>query len=572
MEKGIGASSGFGIGRAFIYKQQALTINRTPAAADEAKQEIEQYQAAKAAAQQQISQIKTRAASILDAGDAKVFDAHLNLLKDPSLDKRVVKYINEKQYRAEYAVEQVKNELFSMFQMMENAVMKERALDIEDVCTRVIYCLKGMSLPTLSELSEGTIVIAENLTPSDTVQMDVTKVVGIIVEAGGRTSHTAIMARSLEIPAVVGAKQMTERAKNGQMICLDGDEGEIYIDPDSEIQARFKQLRQAYLEDQEALRHYSTVASNTVDGRTVEICANIGNFIDADSSMKFGPNGVGLFRTEFLYMGKSDWPTEEAQYEEYKKVAQLMQDKATIIRTLDIGGDKELCYIDFGKEDNPFLGWRAMRMCLDRTDVLKTQFRAILRASAHGKLMIMYPMIISTTEVKRANALLDEVKAALRAEQVPFDEAIQVGIMVETPAAAVISDQLIKYVDFFSIGTNDLTQYTLAVDRGNEKIADLYTPYHPAVLRLIKMVVDASHQAGKWTGMCGELAGEPELTKLLIGIGLDELSMTASSILKVRKNVVNIHYEDARQFAQKALNMETAEEVLALTKEIVQET
>jgi phosphotransferase system enzyme I (PtsI) len=424
-----------------------------------------------------------------------------------------------------------------------------------------------MTVPTLADLEADTIVIAENLTPSDTVQMDVSKVAGIIIEAGGRTSHTAIMARSLEIPAVVGAKGMTSQADSGQLICLDGETGEIYIEPNDAVLEQFEQMRSNYLETMAELRKYATADSYTIDGRSVEICANIGNYTDADNSMKFGPNGVGLFRTEFLYMGKSNWPTEAEQFEEYKKVAELMQDRATIIRTLDIGGDKALSYIDFGKEDNPFLGWRAMRMCLDKTDVLKTQFRAILRASAYGKLMIMYPMIISTTEVKRANALLEEAKASLKAENLPFDDAIQVGIMIETPAAAITADSLIKYVDFFSIGTNDLTQYTLAVDRGNEKIADLYTPYHPAVLRLIKMVVDASHRAGKWTGMCGELAGEANLTKLLIGIGLDELSMSASAILKVRKNVVNIHYEEAKQLAQSALNMETAEAVLALMNE-----
>ncbi|MBS7525927.1 phosphoenolpyruvate--protein phosphotransferase [Fusibacter paucivorans] len=567
MEKGIGASSGYGIGRAFIYKQQQLTIDKTPIEPDEVKREIESYHSAKTLATQQILKIKVRASLILKASEAKVFDAHLNVLKDPGLDKRVIKYIQDKQYRAAYAVSLVQDELFNMFQMMENAVMKERALDIKDVCTRIIYCLKGMTLPTLSDLEANTIVIAENLTPSDTVQMDVSKVVGIIVEAGGRTSHTAIMARSLEIPAVVGAKSMTALAENGQFVCLDGESGEICIEPDDAMKEMFEQKRLDYLEAMTELRKYATTASNTVDGRNVEICANIGNASDAGNSMKFGPNGVGLFRTEFLYMGKSNWPSEDEQFEEYKKVAELMQDKATIIRTLDIGGDKELSYIDFGKEENPFLGWRAMRMCLDKTDVLKTQFRAILRASAYGKLMIMYPMIINVTEVKRANALLEEVKASLKAENLPFDEAIQVGIMIETPAAAVTADSLIKYVDFFSIGTNDLTQYTLAVDRGNEKIADLYTPYHPAVLRLIKMVVDASHKAGKWTGMCGELAGEANLTKLLIGIGLDELSMTASSILSVRKNVVNIHYEEAKKLAQKALNMETAEAVLALMNE-----
>ncbi|MDK2865726.1 MAG: phosphoenolpyruvate-protein phosphotransferase system enzyme [Clostridiales bacterium] len=567
MEKGIGASSGYGIGRAYLYKQQALAIDQTLIAPDEAEREIESYHSAKTLATQQVIKVKVRASVILKASEAKVFDAHLSVLKDPGLDKRVIKYIQDKHYRAAYAVTLVQDELFNMFQMMDNAVMKERALDIKDVCTRIVYCLNGMTVPTLADLEADTIVIAENLTPSDTVQMDVSKVAGIIIEAGGRTSHTAIMARSLEIPAVVGAKGMTSQADSGQLICLDGETGEIYIEPNDAVLEQFEQMRSNYLETMAELRKYATADSYTIDGRSVEICANIGNYTDADNSMKFGPNGVGLFRTEFLYMGKSNWPTEAEQFEEYKKVAELMQDRATIIRTLDIGGDKALSYIDFGKEDNPFLGWRAMRMCLDKTDVLKTQFRAILRASAYGKLMIMYPMIISTTEVKRANALLEEAKASLKAENLPFDDAIQVGIMIETPAAAITADSLIKYVDFFSIGTNDLTQYTLAVDRGNEKIADLYTPYHPAVLRLIKMVVDASHRAGKWTGMCGELAGEANLTKLLIGIGLDELSMSASAILKVRKNVVNIHYEEAKQLAQSALNMETAEAVLALMNE-----
>ena len=566
MFTGIAASSGYGKGRAFVYKQQKLVIDETPIKAEDVEREIESFQAAKEEARTQIQKIKDKAQELLTEEESKVFDAHLMLLEDPSLAKRVMKNIRDKLIKAEYALDIVEKELYDMFQCMENEVMKERCIDIRDVCTRVLYILKNLKMATLNDLGENTIIVAENLTPSDTMQMDVSKVAAIIVDMGGRTSHVAILARSLEIPAVVGTKEATKKIQNGQVLWLDGNKGHVLLNPTQTEIDLFEKEREAFNQRQQDLKKYSSMESNTLDGRNVEICANIGSYLDANVSMKYGPDGVGLFRTEFLYMGRRDCPTENEQFIEYKKVAELMKGKATIIRTLDIGGDKELEYIDFGEETNPFLGWRAIRICLDKTEILKTQFRAILRASAFGKLRIMYPMIISTTEVKKANGILQEAKEELRMEGIAFDEEIEVGIMVETPAAALIADALIKYVDFFSIGTNDLAQYTLAVDRGNEKIANLYAPYHPAILRLVKMVVDASHKAGKWTGMCGELAGAEAFTKVLVGIGLDELSMTASSILRVRKNLVNLSYEEAQRFAKKVLDLETAEDVLSLTQ------
>lgn len=567
MITGIAASSGYCKGRAFVYEQQKLAIDETPISAKDVEREIEKFRAAKEAAGEQIVKIRERAQKLLTEEECKVFDAHLMLLEDPSLDKRVIKYIGDKLIKAEYALDLTEKELYELFQCMENEVMKERCIDIRDVCTRILYLLKNLKIDALSDLEENTIVVAENLTPSDTVQMDLSKVAAIVTDMGGRTSHVAIIARSLEIPAVVGAKEATKKIRNGQTLWLDGNQGRILLEPShSEIEL-FESERKAFDQRQKELKKYASMESHTLDGRSVEICANIGSYPDAGASMKFGPDGVGLFRTEFLYMGRHDWPTEKEQFNEYKKVAELMKDRATIIRTLDIGGDKALEYIDFGEEENPFLGWRAIRVCLDKTEIFKTQLRAILRASAFGKIKIMYPMIINTAEIQKANTILHEAKEELRREKVVFDEGIETGIMVETPAAALTADVLIKYVDFFSIGTNDLTQYTLAVDRGNEKITDLYAPYHPAVLRLIKMVADASHKAGKWTGMCGELAGSDEFTKVLVGIGLDELSMTASSILKVRKNVVNIKYNEAKQIAEKVLKMETAEDVLHYVQE-----
>lgn len=560
--EGLAVSEGYGIGTAYVYRQSEPMIDKGSILPQDTESEFDRFLQAKEDAGKEITEIMEKASQILSEEEAKVFKAHLLVLKDPKLQKDVKKAIETKLVKADNALEMVMEQLVAMLRGLKNEMMRERALDIQDVCTRMLYILTGTERADLSDIGEDTIVVANNLTPSDTMQMDISKVAGLVVEMGGRTSHTSILARSLEIPAVVGVPNAVESIATGQHLRVDGMKGDIWGTMTQEEERVFTSQMDDFNKKRAELEKYSKMESVTRDGREVEICANIGSFADCRTGYKYGLDGVGLFRTEFLYMGKRNWPAEEDQFIEYKKVAELMGDKGVIVRTLDIGGDKDLSYFDFGEEENPFLGWRAIRMCLDKKEIFKTQLRAILRASAFGKLRIMYPMVSAVGEVRKANAILEEAKEELRKDNMDFDVDIEVGIMVETPAAAMVADKLIKYVDFFSIGTNDLTQYTLAVDRGNDKIANLYRPYHPAVLRLIKRVVDASHHAGKWTGMCGEFAGSEPFTDLLVGMGLDELSMSASSVLKIRKNLVNMTYSDARQVAERVLDMETAQEVI----------
>jgi phosphotransferase system enzyme I (PtsI) len=560
--EGLAVSEGYGIGTAYVYKQNELVIDKSSILPENTELEFGRFLQAKDDAGKEISEIIEKASQILSEEEAKVFKAHMLVLKDPKLQKDVKKTIETKLVKVDNALEMVMDQLVAMFSNLKNEMMRERALDIQDVCTRMLYILTGTERVSLSDIRDNTIIVANNLTPSDSMQMDISKVAGLVVEMGGRTSHTSILARSLEIPAVVGVSNAIESIITGEAIKVDGIKGEVWGEMTEEENRVFAAEMNEFKRKKGELEKFSKMESVTKDGRIVEICANIGSYIDCKSGYKYGLDGVGLFRTEFLYMGKRNWPTEEEQFIEYKRVAELMGDKGVIVRTLDIGGDKELSYFDFGEEENPFLGWRAIRMCLDKKDIFKTQLKAILRASAFGKLRIMYPMVSAVNEVKKANEILEEAKEELRRDNIDFDVNIEVGIMVETPAAAMVADKLIKYVDFFSIGTNDLTQYTLAVDRGNDKIANLYRPYHPAVLRLIKRVVDASHDAGKWTGMCGEFAGSEPFTDLLVGIGLDELSMSASSVLKIRKNLVNMNYAEARKVAEKVLDMETAEEII----------
>jgi phosphotransferase system enzyme I (PtsI) len=558
---GLPVSEGYGIGTAYVYKQKELIINKDNILPEEAETEFERFLQAKEIAGKEIQELVERVSKLLSEEEAKVFKAHLLVLNDPTLQKEVKNTIDKKSVKAEHALEKVMEQFVAVLAASKNEMMRERAYDIQDVCTRILYIITGTERATLGNLQDNTIVVANNLTPSDTMQMDISKVAGLVVEIGGRTSHTSILARSLEIPAVVGIPNALELIKTGDQLKVDGIKGDIWGTMTEEENRILIADQDEFNKKKAELEKYSKMESITLDGRNIEICANIGSYADFKAGEKYGLDGIGLFRTEFLYMGKRNWPSEDEQFIEYKKVAELMGNKGVIVRTLDIGGDKELSYFDFDEEENPFLGWRAIRMCLDKVDIFKTQLKAILRASAFGKLRIMYPMVCAVEELKKANEILEEVREELNADNIDYDKNIEVGIMVETPAAAMISDKLIKYVDFFSIGTNDLTQYTLAVDRGNDKIANLYRPYHPAVLRLIKKVVDASHDAGKWTGMCGEFAGSELFTEVLIGIGLDELSMSASSVLKIRKNLVEMNYENAKSTAEKVLDMETAEEI-----------
>ncbi|AEE91139.1 PEP-protein phosphotransferase of PTS system (enzyme I) [Tepidanaerobacter acetatoxydans Re1] len=561
MIKGIAASPGIEIGKAHVIKPQEVVINTASITREAVDEEIKKLEEAICASKLQLEQIKQKTEKELSRDKAEIFDAHLMILEDPVFLDEIKSKIKTELITADNATAQVVKKYIETFEDMKNAYMKERSVDIKDVGSRIIKNVLGITSDSFS-FTERVIIIARDLTPSDTAQMDKDKVLAFATDMGGRTSHTAIMARSLEIPAVVGLKNITDKVKDGDIVVIDGNDGIVYINPDDSILQKYKKLKQDYLEYRKKLKELKELPAETSDKlRKVEISANIGTPKDVKGAIENGAEGVGLYRTEFLYMDRETLPTEEEQFNAYREVIEKMAPRPIIIRTLDIGGDKKLTYLDMPEELNPFLGWRAIRMCLDRPSILKTQLRAILRASAYGNAKIMYPMVSGTEEVRRANAILNEAKQELKAEGIPFDENLEVGIMVEIPSAAITADILAKEVDFFSIGTNDLIQYTLAVDRMNEHISYLYEPLHPAVLRLIKNVIDASHKAGKWTGMCGEMAGDTSATAILLGMGLDEFSMSASSIPQVKKIIRSLTYDEAKQIAEKALSMNEADEI-----------
>lgn len=555
--KGVAVSSGYAIGTVLKLEKAELIPSDNAITADQVDAEKKRFSDAITEA---LSQYKTMIDEANDPEKTGIFEAHMGILEDPALLDMTTTHI-EGLENAEQALSGALEEISAMFSALDDEYLKERVADYRDVCGRLMHILKGVPLVSLANLSDNVVVIAKDLAPSDTATMDIRHVLGFATDLGGRTSHTAIMARNMEIPAVVGAGNITEKLKNGDMVIVDGSDGDVILCPDEDTIAHYKAKQEAFIQEKKDLEALRGLPAMTTDNHHVELAANVGSVAETEVAVDKGADAIGLFRTEFLYMDNTHFPTEEEQFAAYKNTAVAMEGKPVIIRTLDIGGDKSLSYYKFPVEENPFLGWRAIRLCLDRTDIFKTQLRAILRASAFGKIRIMYPMIISVTEVKKANALLEECKNELRAEGQAFDEKIETGIMVETPAAALTADILAKYVDFFSIGTNDLTQYTLAVDRGNEKIQNLYNTYHPGVLRNIKMVIDASHKEGKWTGMCGEFAGETKATKMLLGMGLDEFSMSASSIARVKKIVRGATFAEAQKVAAKALSLETPEEV-----------
>ena len=490
------------------------------------------------------------------------------MANDPELLSQTTDKIKSESVNAAYAFDEVSNMFIMMFESMDNEYFRERAADIKDIKKRILAHLLGVKVNDPSTIDEQVVIIAEDLTPSDTAQLDRNFVKGFATNIGGRTSHSAIMARSLENPAVVGTKTILEDVKDGDMIILDGLEGNVIVNPTAEQVAHYEEVAKQY-EAQKAewakLKNEKTVSK---DGQHVELAANIGTPKDVEGVLANGGEAVGLYRTEFLYMGRDNFPTEEEQFEAYKAVLEAMGDKPVVVRTLDIGGDKELPYLHLPKEMNPFLGYRAIRLCLDDTDLFRTQLRALLRASAYGKLRIMFPMIATLNEFRSAKALLLEEKAKLVAEGVTVSEEIEVGMMVEIPSAAVLADQFAKEVDFFSIGTNDLIQYTMAADRMNEKVSYLYQPYNPSILRLVKMVIDAAHKEGKWTGMCGEMAGDQTAIPLLLGLGLDEFSMSATSILPARSLISKLSKAEMADLAAEALNKSTVEEVIELVESI----
>lgn len=561
---GIAASSGIAIAKAYRLETPDLAAEKRAVADVEA--EVARLEAAVAKAKEELEAIKQHALEKLGEDKAAIFAAHLLVLDDPELLNPIKEKIQTERVNAEYALDETASFFISMFEAMDNEYMKERAADIRDVTKRVLAHLLGVTISNPSLISEEVVIIAEDLTPSDTAQLNRQYVKGFATDIGGRTSHSAIMARSLEIPAVVGTKTVTAEVKNGDIVIVDGLDGQVIINPSPELLAQYEQKRARY-EAQKAewakLVHEATV---TADGIHVELAANIGTPDDVKGALANGAEGIGLYRTEFLYMGRSELPTEDEQFVAYKTVLEQMNGKPVVVRTLDIGGDKELPYLQLPKEMNPFLGFRAIRLCLEMQDMFRTQLRALLRASVHGNLKIMFPMIATLDEFRQAKAILLEEKEALLRQGVAVADGIEVGMMVEIPAAAVMADQFAKEVDFFSIGTNDLIQYTMAADRMNERVAYLYQPYNPAILRLISHVIDAAHREGKWVGMCGEMAGDPIAIPILLALGLDEFSMSATSILPARAQLKQLAKEEAARIKETVLSLGTAEEVVSFVK------
>ena len=565
MLKGIPASAGVSIAKA--YKLESPKVEIVKKEGDPAI-EVEKFNAALEKTKTDIEGVKERAAARLSEEELAVFDAHLMMAGDPEFASQIVGMIENDKVNAEYAADTVANQMVAMFESMDNDYFRERAADIKDVTYRLKCNLLGLTIPDLSSISEDSIIVAYDLTPSDTAQLN-TFVKGFATSIGGKTSHSAIMANSLEIPAVVGCGDILSAVEHGDTLILDALDGEVFVNPDEETIKKYEAKAKAYAEEKEALKVLVNAESVTTDGHKVELAGNIGGFKDVEGVLKNGGEGVGLFRTEFLYMDNDHFPTEEEQFEAYKAVLEGMQGRRVVVRTLDIGGDKKLSYFEFPEEMNPFLGYRAIRLCLDRTDIFRTQLRALIRASVYGRLCIMFPMIATVKEFCDAKAIYEEEKAKLIAEGVKVADNIEVGMMVEIPAAAVNADNFAKHADFFSIGTNDLIQYSMAADRMSEHVSYLYQPYNPSVLRLIKMTIDGAHKEGKWAGMCGAMAGEPYAVPLLLGMGLDEFSMSATQILKARKMVNGLSKDEAAKLADEALKLATAEEVLDLVKKAV---
>ena len=533
MKKGIAASKGYAIGKVFLQENEEIVINDTKIT--DIGAEKEKMQKALDDSKAQLEIIKVKAEKEMGAEKADVFEAHITLLDDPEFTGAMISEIENNSLNGLKAIESVSNTFIAIFESMDNEYMRERAADIKDVSKRILSNFAGKGGDSFSITENNTIVVAHDLTPSDTAGLDRTKVVGFITDIGGRTSHAAIMARTLEIPAVLGLGDITTCVKTGDMIIVDGLTGDVIINPSEEVLVEYTAKKEKFQAEQEELKKLIEVKTTTKSGRRIEVCGNIGQPEDVLGVLANGGDGVGLFRTEFLYMDRDSAPTEDEQFESYKFVLEKMEGKQVVIRTLDIGGDKTLPYLPLPEEMNPFLGYRAIRLCLDRKDIFKVQLRALLRASVYGNLAVMFPMISGLEEFEQAKEVVEECKAALKAEGKEYSEDIQWGIMVEIPAAAVYADELAKHVDFFSIGTNDLIQYTLAADRMSEKVSYLYNPMHPAVLRLIKMTIDGAHKHGKWVGMCGEMAGDEAAIPTLIEYGLDEFSMSASSILNAKK-------------------------------------
>ncbi len=571
MISGILASPGIAFGKALLLQEDEIVLNTNTITDDQIEAEVQRFYDARKKSSHQLEIVKQKALETFGEEKEAIFEGHIMLLEDEELEEEILALIKNNKLSADNAIYSVIEEQATALESLDDEYLKERATDIRDIGSRFVKNTLGINIVSLSDIDEEVILVAYDLTPSETAQINLDYVLGFVCDIGGRTSHTSIMARSLELPAIVGTNDITKQVKNGDMLILDAMNNKIVVNPtDTEI-SEAQNIRDAFIAEKEELAKLKDLPATTLDGHNVEICGNIGTVKDCDGINRNGGEGVGLYRTEFLFMDRDALPTEEEQYQAYKDVAEAMHGEPVIIRTMDIGGDKDLPYMDLPKEMNPFLGWRAVRISLDRREILRDQLRGILRASAHGKLRIMFPMIISVEEIRELKAAIEEYKSELRSENIAFDESIEIGIMVETPAAAAIAHHLAKEVSFFSIGTNDLTQYTLAVDRGNELISHLYNPLSPAVLTVIKQVIDASHAEGKWTGMCGELAGDERATLLLLGMGLDEFSMSGISIPKVKKVIRNANFVEVKAMAEEALQMPTAAEIESRVEKFIAE-
>ena len=571
MVSGILASPGIAFGKALVLKEEKIVLDTQKITDDQLDAEVARFYEGRALAVEQLNSIRERALVSLGEEKAAIFEGHLMILEDEELEEEILDYLRSNKVNAAVAASKIIDQQVTMLSEIDDEYLKERAGDIRDIGNRLIKNILGMYIVDLGDIQEESILVAYDLTPSETAQLNLEKVLGVVTDIGGRTSHTSIMARSLELPAIVGTNNVTELVNTGDYLILDAINNQVYINPTQSQIDELKTLEAKISQEKAELAKLKDLPAITLDGHKVDVVANIGTIRDCEGADRNGAEGIGLYRTEFLFMDREQLPTEEEQFIAYKEVVEAMNGRLIVLRTMDIGGDKELPYLDLPKEMNPFLGWRAIRIALDRREILNAQLRAVLRASAFGKLAVMFPMIISVEEIRELKAVIETLKAELRAEGKAFDEHIQVGVMVETPSAAINAKFLAKEVDFFSIGTNDLTQYTLAVDRGNELISHLYNPMQPSVLSLIKQVIDASHAEGKWTGMCGELAGDERATLLLLGMGLDEFSMSAISVPRIKKLIRNVNFQDAKALANAALQKPTASEIEQLIEEFLAE-
>lgn len=556
---GKSASYGIGIAKALVLKN--IEIKLETSKSKDPTVELARFDTALAKALEELTNLYQKTLISLGEDKAQIFEAHTMILQDPELIDSIHDEIKNQSSMASLAVDTVSKKFIEMFESMDNEYMRERALDVKDVCLRIIRKILNIDAVHLHDLKEDVIIISHDITPSQMASIDLKKTIGIVTETGGKTSHTAIMARTMELPAVVGLKDATKAIKNGDFLIIDGEAGEVFVSPDESTLAIYQERRERIAKLKLEMQSYRELSATTIDGRNVHLEANIASPLDIDSVIRNGAEGIGLFRTEFIYMDRDKAPTEEEQFIIYKKVLEGMNGKPVVIRTLDVGGDKHLSYLKIPKEENPFLGFRAIRYCLQDKPLFKVQLRALLRASVFGNLSIMYPMISGLEEIEAARVLYEEARDELRLEGILFAEKIRIGIMIEIPSAAIMSDLLAHHVDFFSIGTNDLIQYVCAVDRMNENIHSLYDPFHPGVLRLISQVIKAGEAAGIEVAMCGEMAANEALTEILLGMGLTHFSMAPGSILKTKKMIREMDYQKSKRLSEKALSLPSGKSI-----------